>query len=422
MLDSEGLSVPNPERTELEQAGLEASALEAACAGPGAAPRQPLFRGFFLAGFECSDHRLEGGRRLDLLDTTRHDALADADYERLRRVGMTAAREGVSWVRSARTASSYDFAAVATRLQAAERRGVELVWDLMHFGWPDHVDVFSPAFPVQFGHYAGAFARFLADHSERAPLVTPINEMSFLAWAGGDVRCMNPFEAARGVELKAQLVLATIEAIEAVRAVWPGARFVQPEPLIHIVPDPAQPRTHRRVESDNLLQYQAWDMLRGHVWPRLGGHPSYLDILGVNFYEDNQFTLDGTTIYRGDARYRPFSQLLGEAWRRYGRPLIVSETGSEGGRRADWLRYVADECVDALREGVELHGITLYPVLNHPGWLDDRHCENGLWDYADERGERAIHVPLAEELTRQTPRMLRERARMLALQTALEAV
>lgn len=45
-------------------------------------------------------------------------------------------------------------------------------------------------------------------------MVTPVNEMSYLAWAGGDVRCLLPFCAARGVELKAQLVRATIEAIE----------------------------------------------------------------------------------------------------------------------------------------------------------------------------------------------------------------
>jgi hypothetical protein len=422
MLDSQLLSVPNPERADLERESLDGLRIAHHRAEPGKAPREPLFQGMFVAGFECSDHRLEDGRRLDLLETTRHEALVAADYARLRGVGMTAAREGVSWVRSERVASSYDFSAASSRLRAAARHGVELVWDLMHFGWPDHVDVFSPSFPAQFGRYAGAFARFLSDHTERAPRITPINEMSFLAWAGGDVRCMNPFEAARGVELKVQLVLATIEAIEAVRAVWPEARFVQPEPLIHIVPDPAHPRTRRRVESDNLLQYQAWDMLCGRVWPRLGGHPSYLDIVGVNFYEDNQFMLDGTTIWRGDASYRPFSTMLREVWQRYGRPLIVSETGSEGARRASWLRYVAEQCVEALREGVELHAITLYPVLNHPGWLDDRHCENGLWDYADEHGERAIHAPLAEELATQTPRLMQERARMLAMQTALEAM
>ena len=43
----------------------------------------------------------------------------------------------------------------------------------------------------------------------------------------------------------------------------------------------------------------------------------------------------------------------------------------------------------------------LYPIVNHPGWVDDRHCHNGLWDYADENGVREIYEPLAMELARQ---------------------
>ena len=71
------------------------------------------------------------------------------------------------------------------------------------------------------------------------------------------------------------------------------------------MPHPDHPKTWARVESDELLQYQAWQMVRGEVWPSLGGDPSYLDIIGVNFYPDNQFMLDGTTIVMGDPRYRP---------------------------------------------------------------------------------------------------------------------
>ena len=53
----------------------------------------------------------------------------------------------------------------------------------------------SAAFDAQ---YAAAFARFLSCETERTPMITPVNEISYLAWAGGDVQCMNPFEAARG--------------------------------------------------------------------------------------------------------------------------------------------------------------------------------------------------------------------------------
>jgi hypothetical protein len=224
---------------------------------------------------------------------------------------------------------------------------------------------------------------------------------------------MNPFEAARGVELKVQLVRATIEAIEAIRDVLPAARFVQPEPVIRIVRAEDQPKTWARVESDNLLQYQTWDMLTGRVWPALGGRLDYLDIVGVNFYPLNQFTPDGTTVPLGDPRYTPFSELLLEVWRRYRRPMIVSETGSEGDVRAPWLAYVTGECTRAMARGCELHAVTLYPIVNHPGWIDDRRCENGLWDYADASGHRAADPALAAELARCTPPLERARADML---------
>jgi hypothetical protein len=298
-------------------------------------------------------------------------------------------------------------------VRAAERHSVGVIWDLMHFGWPDDIDVFSASFPARFARYACAFAKWLSCETDQVPFVVPVNEMSFLAWAGGDVRAMNPFQAARGVELKAQLVRACIESMENIRSVSPGARFLHPEPVINIVADLESPKTWRRVESDNLLQYQAWSMLVGDEWASLGGHPRYLDVVGVNFYPDNQFSPDSTTICHDDVRYKPLSKMLVEVYERFGRPMMVSETGSEGEHRAPWLRYVAGQCVTAIRRGCELHGITLYPVVSHPGWVDERHCHNGLWDYADDMGHRPMDEPLAREIARQRGPLSVARAEML---------
>lgn len=53
---------------------------------------------------------------------------------------------------------------------------------------------------------------------------------------------------------------------------------------------------------------------------------------------------------------------------RYGRPMLISETGTEGAMRASWLEYVVAESERALARGCELPGITLYPIVAHPGW------------------------------------------------------
>ena len=130
------------------------------------ASRAPLFEGVFLGGFECSCQKLANGRRLDMLSTTRHDELADRDYALLRSVGMTACRDGAPWAAHER-AGRYDFTRLARMQHAAARRGVDVVWDLMHFGWPDDVDPFGAAFPVRFGRYAAAFARWLSGETDR---------------------------------------------------------------------------------------------------------------------------------------------------------------------------------------------------------------------------------------------------------------
>ena len=65
---------------------------------------------------------------------------------------------------------------------------------------------------------------------------------------------------------------------------------------------------------------------------------------------------------------------------------------------------MADEVLAARRDGVPVDGLCLYPILDYPGWDDDRHCPSGLWGYPDATGDRELHLPLAEELARQIAR------------------
>ncbi len=80
--------------------------------------------------------------------------------------------------------------------------------------------------------------------------------------------------------------------------------------------------------------------------------------------------------------------------------MFIAETGAEDNARGPWLKYATDETCAALAAGVPVDGMCLYPILNHPGWNDGRHCHNGLWDYADKNGDRKIYEPLAAQLRR----------------------
>ena len=44
-----------------------------------------------------------------------------------------------------------------------------------------------------------------------------------------------------------------------------------------------------------------------------------------------------------------------------------------------------------MQAGVPVEGICLYPVLDYPGWADERHCPVGLLGFADESGRRCVH-------------------------------
>jgi beta-glucosidase/6-phospho-beta-glucosidase/beta-galactosidase len=384
------------------------------------APRSPLQAGnvsiagngrilksFFAGGFECSTHIRPSGRRLDLVAATKHDQFARADYRRLKEQGLRVAREGVRWHLVEATAGHYDFSSALPIVQAARETETQVIWDLCHFGWPEYLDVFKPEFVESLATYGVAFANWLANEIEGPGYFVPVNEISFFSWAGGDEGSMYPFGKGRGFELKAQLVRATLETMKAIRAEHSAARFVQIDPIIHVIADPKHPEERDDAENYRLSQFQAWDMLSGRLCPEFGGSEDYLDIIGINFYRHNQWHYNLKNyrrirkfhpVLRTNPLYRPFREMLNEICERYDRPVLIAETGAEGRLRRGWFRYVCEETKAAIEAGAPVQGICLYPIVNHPGWLDDRHCENGLWDYPDENGNREIYAPLAKEL------------------------
>ncbi len=361
-----------------------------------------LFDSFFQGGFECSTHRVRNGKRLDEIAATRHDTFALQDYRRLQQQGMRTAREGLRWHLVEASPGKYDFTSALSLIRAADESDMQLIWDLCHYGWPDWLDIFEPRFVAAFAHLAREFAKLLTNESDRLPIICPINEISFFSWAAGELAHMNPYALGRGDELKEQLVRATIAATEAIWEVNLKARIAQIDPVINVLPDDPTDQTQvAAAEAYRLSQYEAWDMLGGRMKPELGGAEKYLDIIGINYYDHNQWILGGSFVAPESSRYRPFREIIEEVYRRYQRPLFVAETGIEDDARPAWLRYIATEVRAAMMNGIAVEGICLYPIVNHPGWEDDRHCHNGLWDYPDDRGEREIYLPLAEELRKQ---------------------
>lgn len=372
--------------------------LQAALSRQEPAPLPSVFRSFWQGGFECSTHRRRDGRRLDVIAGTGHDRWAEADYRQLLSFGMGTLRDGVRWHLIEPSPGRFDFSSLTPMRDAAARSGVQVIWDLLHYGWPDDIDIFSAEFVHRFARLAGEVGRHMREGSDAIPFWCPVNEISFMSWGGGDVGYLNPFAQDRGFELKVQLARASIAAMEVLLQIDPRARFVHCEPAIAIHPNPEAGISVAEAEGFSDAQFQAFDMIAGRLVPEIGGDPRLLDICGVNYYCRNQWILGGPTLPRDDSRYRPLSDILHQLYARYGRPVAITETGIEAEERPDWFAYVVDETMRARSRGVPVEGICLYPVVNHLGWDDDRLCPNGMLGHIASASGRVVHQPLARAL------------------------
>jgi hypothetical protein len=359
-----------------------------------------MFDSFFMAGFECSSHRRKDGVRLDLIRATRHDNHALEDYRRCAAHGLTTIRDGLRWHLIEVEPGRYDWSSWLPMVEAAAEAGVRIIWDMYHYGCPDFIDQRKPEFIAAFADFAAAAVARHVEATGEAPLICPLNEISFLTWAV-ETGYFPPADTPGGGWFKRQLVRAAVAGVAAMRAVEPGCRFIWADPLIHVAPRDRSRAERKRANDYRLAQFESYDLLMGRLEPELGGHPAMIDVVGLNFYPHNQWYYHGPTIPMGHHEYRPLADMLFEAAERFGKPIFLAETGSEGTGRPAWLHYVCDEVRTAIARGADFRGICLYPITAYPGWDNSRHAEVGLFSVPLADGTRHLFEPLVEEVERQ---------------------
>ncbi len=372
-------------------------------ATPGESP--PPFASFWMGGFESATHINRHGRRQDMLAATQHDWHADTDYALLRSVGIRTARDAVRWHRVER-GGRYDFSEFVPMVRAARDSGVQVIWDFMHYGFPNGLDIFSPAFVERFARFAAATARVVAAESDAVPLYAPINEISFFTHMAAGIGTFAPFANGRGAEFKRQMVRAAIAAMDAVWEVDRRARFVHVDPIINVVAPRHRPDLRGDADQTTDSQWEAWDMLAGRRDRDLGGAARYLDIIGVNFYYDGQWEQGGGRLRweqePRDPRWMPVRTMLAHVWERYHRPFFVSETSHFGVGRIPWLREIAAEVCAARTAGAPVAGVCIYPILDRPDWENPAHWHHsGMWDLLPDRAgmlHRALYAGYADAL------------------------
>ena len=365
-----------------------------------------IFPTFFLSGFECSTFVWQDQGRRNLADETRHPEHLEEDYALLRSLGIAVAREGIPWPLVDRD-GHYDFSGLDPVIAAMNRNQILPIWDLCHYGYPDDADPFEPGFVERFAAYARAAAAYVVPRVRGPHFFTPINEITFFGYMGGEWGWTAPFGRTdrQRHELRRSLCAADIAAVKAIREVAPTARMVHIDPLILVVAPRDRPDLVDDAERETREDtFYAWDVIAGLRHPELGGSPEILDIVGVNCYSFGQmeFREQGphASLEPHDERIRPLGDLLAFAWERYRRPMIVGETSGLGAGRPAWLRDIVEESLAAVRRGMDLHGVCLFPAVDMPNWHTGEWLHNGICDLVDEDGDlrRVPFGPYVDEL------------------------
>lgn len=358
---------------------------------------ETFFKSFIMGGFESACHINGQGRRLDMIGQTQHDIQAEQDYVLVKSQGIHTVRDGVRWPLIEKSPGVYDFSSLEPMAAAAHKQGVQVIWTLCHYGWPDDLDVFSPEFVTRFAAFSKAVAIFLKQYTDGVPFFAPVNEISYFCWVGGEVGTVHPYAKGRGYEMKQQLVRASLACMDAIWEVVPEARFVHVDPLISVAAPHGLPDLREAAEADHASQYEAYDMIAGMRDPELGGAAKYLDVIGSNFYHENEWFYGADYIPwnngKPDQDWVPLHRLLEQVYVRYGRPIVISETSHYGSNRPAWMRMIIEEIQRTLAEEIPVMGVCIYPIIDRSDWENDDHWHNsGLWDYSLGKDGRHLRV------------------------------
>lgn len=365
------------------------------------------FKSFWMGGYECCDMINRYGNRVDLLTLTGHTHRLKEDYRLLDQLDIRTIREGIRWSVVEQFPGIYDWQYPEQVIHAARQADKQVIFDLCHFGLPPDLTPLHPHLPARFAALCRSFVQLYRSINKEGPLiVTPINEVNFIAWLGGEVGATSPYCRGHGWEVKYHLMRAYIEGVKAMKEMDPDILILTVEPLVNIVADEGDPDALNVVRLMNSYQFQTLEMLTGQICPELGGRPGYLDIIGLDYYYNSQWSYPLNSMLdwkmpHTQPGYRSLSDQVKEVYEKYSRPVVLTETSHPKEDRPLWIKNITAESIKILSWHIPFWGICLYPLIDRPDW-DYPYLwhRSGIWDIDETNEElpRILYGPYADAI------------------------
>lgn len=341
------------------------------------------------AGIECSTI---AHLNVDQFEWTQHDRFWKDDFRRAREeLGLTALRYALPWHKIESKPGVYDFSEYDERIEAAHEMGLELYLDVMHFGTPLWLRQAAgdPEFPEALERYA---SQLVNRYRSTVSNWCPCNEPLVLSLFSGDFGFWPPHSRKwKGyMPVLSRVVQATSRAIRAIRQADPAATVTLCDNVENY--KTRVPELRNEVSRRNLRRFLALDLLLGRVdqeHPLFGwvtdygmseldlqwfkSHPQSPDILGIDYYPNSEWQLDGSAGSITQRRSETPLGLYGIAkayYQRYGLPMMLTETSADGHpiNRQIWLEQTIDDCRRLREDGIPMNGYFWWPMIDQLDW------------------------------------------------------
>ncbi len=341
------------------------------------------------AGVECS---FLPHLNVDQFNWTQHDRFWRDDLKRAREeLGIKWLRYAFPWHTIEPQRGQFNWKYPDERIEEAQKLGIELILDVMHFGTPLWLKqaVGDPEFPDALGQYAG---ELVSRYASNIKCWSPLNEPLVSALFSGDLGFWPPHARKwRGyMPVLSRVAQGTSRAIRAIRS-------AAPEAIVMLCDSAENFKTRKaslelEVNRRNLRRFISMDLLTGRVdrhhplfawltnygmseldieWFRT--NPQWPDVLGLDYYphSDWQLDMDGNSVQQRRAE-SPLG-LYGVAkayYNRYGIPLMLTETSADGKPidREIWLETTLNDIKRLRQEGVPMLGLIWWPLLDQLDW------------------------------------------------------